>query len=287
MSRQRVNRLVKRLTAEGVVTIHINDYDYNIELENSLEERYGLKQAIVSSTMDAEDVVERIGKAGAKYLDEAVGDGSIIGVSWGTALHSVARHLGACAKKNVSVVQLTGGMTHANISVQIDEIYRQSGEITRIFASKLSAAPYYMNCPVVVENEKIKASLLSEPSIKNSFEMVRKCDIGIIGIGGASEHLTPFRHGHLPLTELEALKKQGAVGNLCFRYYDINGEAVITPLNARIIGPEFNDLTDIPLLVGVAGGSDKFEAILGALRGKYLDVLVTDYETASNVLKES
>ena len=36
--------------------------------------------------------------------------------------------------------------------------------------------------------------------------------------------------------------------------------------------------------IGVAGGSTKAEAILAALKGKYLDVLITDETTATNVL---
>jgi deoxyribonucleoside regulator len=287
MSRQKINRLFKSLIEEGVVTIHINDFSVNLQLESRLEELYGLKQAIVTSTLDNEEILKRIGKAGAKYLEEIINDGSIISVAWGRALLSVARQLEGGSKKNVSVVQLTGGMTHANISVQVDEIFRQSGEITRLLADKLKATPYYMNGPIFVENEKIKELLMSETSIRNSFQMIRKSDIAIIGIGGVSEHVTPFKHGHLPHSELETLKKAGAVGNLCFRYFDINGKTVPTSLNERIIGPSIEDLENIPLLIGIAGGSEKYKAILGALRGGFLDVLITDNETAANIIEES
>ena len=37
--------------------------------------------------------------------------------------------------------------------------------------------------------------------------------------------------------------------------------------------------------IGVAGGSTKSEAILAALKGNYLDVLITDETTATNVLR--
>jgi deoxyribonucleoside regulator len=285
MSRQKVNRLFKRLMEEGVVAIQINDFDYNIQLESRLEERYGLKQAIVvSSALADEEITDRLGKAGAKYLEEVVTDGSIISVAWGRALHNVAQQLSVGSRKNVSVVQLAGGMTHANISVQLDEVYQQSGEITRLLAGKLNATPYYMNGPIFVENENITKSLMQEPSIKNSFQMIRKSDIAVIGIGGVSQHVTPFRYGHLPHSELEELKQGGAVGNLCFRYFDIDGKPVITSLDKRIIGSSLEELVDIPLLVGIAGGSEKHEAILGALRGRFLDVLITDYDTAMEVL---
>ncbi len=41
---------------------------------------------------------------------------------------------------------------------------------------------------------------------------------------------------------------------------------------------------EIERVVGVAGGEAKAEAILGALRGGYVNVLVTDDATARKVL---
>jgi DNA-binding transcriptional regulator LsrR (DeoR family) len=38
-------------------------------------------------------------------------------------------------------------------------------------------------------------------------------------------------------------------------------------------------------VVGVAGGASKAEAILGALRGRYVSVLVTDATAAQRVLE--
>jgi DNA-binding transcriptional regulator LsrR (DeoR family) len=42
------------------------------------------------------------------------------------------------------------------------------------------------------------------------------------------------------------------------------------------IGIELADLKKIPKVLGVAGGVHKVEAILGALRGGFLNVLVTN-----------
>ena len=38
-----------------------------------------------------------------------------------------------------------------------------------------------------------------------------------------------------------------------------------------------------PARVGVAGGARKFEAIRGAMRGKWIDVLITDLGTAQRL----
>jgi DNA-binding transcriptional regulator LsrR (DeoR family) len=44
-------------------------------------------------------------------------------------------------------------------------------------------------------------------------------------------------------------------------------------------------MQSIGLVVGVAGGLAKFRAIQAALRGKLVDVLVTDHVTAKQLLQ--
>jgi DNA-binding transcriptional regulator LsrR (DeoR family) len=51
-----------------------------------------------------------------------------------------------------------------------------------------------------------------------------------------------------------------------------------------VIGIDLQQLKGIPRVVGVAGGSWKSQAILGALRGGLIDILVTDGPTAKLVL---
>ena len=46
------------------------------------------------------------------------------------------------------------------------------------------------------------------------------------------------------------------------------------------------ELKAIPNVVGVAGGTDKVEAIQGALAGQYIDVLVTTEEVARALLAD-
>jgi DNA-binding transcriptional regulator LsrR (DeoR family) len=57
------------------------------------------------------------------------------------------------------------------------------------------------------------------------------------------------------------------------------------PIHDRRIGIELSDLARVPQVVGVAGGLHKVEAILGALRGGFLDVLVTNELAALRLLE--
>jgi lsr operon transcriptional repressor len=56
------------------------------------------------------------------------------------------------------------------------------------------------------------------------------------------------------------------------------------PIHDRRIGLELSDLKCIPKVIGVAGGLHKVQAILGALHGGFLDVLVTNELAAIRLL---
>jgi DNA-binding transcriptional regulator LsrR (DeoR family) len=77
------------------------------------------------------------------------------------------------------------------------------------------------------------------------------------------------------------------VGDVCLRFFDASGRPLVTELDARVIGMELRQLRGVSRCVGVAGGFRKFAAILGALRGRWINVLITDRRTAERLLKRS
>jgi DNA-binding transcriptional regulator LsrR (DeoR family) len=55
-------------------------------------------------------------------------------------------------------------------------------------------------------------------------------------------------------------------------------------MNARTIAIGFEELRAIPNRVGVSGGPDKALANIGAVRAGLLNVLITDQDTATEML---
>ena len=86
--------------------------------------------------------------------------------------------------------------------------------------------------------------------------------------------------------ERAELSRQGAVGDICFPYYDAEGASIRSSLMQRVIGIEPASLPKTHRVVGVAGGRRKLRAILTALRGGWINVLITDQRTAANLLSE-
>jgi deoxyribonucleoside regulator len=94
-----------------------------------------------------------------------------------------------------------------------------------------------------------------------------------------------IERGSITLKDVDALKTVGAVGDICTRFFDIEGNLVNNEYNARTIGIELTDLKRKETRIAIAVGSEKADAIVGALRGGYVTSLYMDEITAASVLK--
>ena len=74
---------------------------------------------------------------------------------------------------------------------------------------------------------------------------------------------------------------------VCLRFFNADGQPVITELDRRVIGIPLEQLRRVERTVGIAGGSRKHVAIRGALRGQWVNVLITDRFTAYTLLDEA
>jgi DNA-binding transcriptional regulator LsrR (DeoR family) len=122
--------------------------------------------------------------------------------------------------------------------------------------------------------------------IQETLAIARRADVALVGIGSLHpEESSLLRAGYLDEGALAQLRTQGAIGDICARHYDALGSVLDIELNRRIVGIELNDLRNIDRVIAVAGGASKAEAILGALRGGYVNVLVTDDAAAQKVIE--
>jgi deoxyribonucleoside regulator len=75
------------------------------------------------------------------------------------------------------------------------------------------------------------------------------------------------------------------VGQICGRSFNAAGQNCCDELDDRTIGLNLNELRSIKHKICIAFGPEKVEAILGAFKGRLLNVLVTDENTAVRLLK--
>jgi DNA-binding transcriptional regulator LsrR (DeoR family) len=82
--------------------------------------------------------------------------------------------------------------------------------------------------------------------------------------------------GLLDPATTEQLRAGGAVGDVLCYVFDSDGTPITSGLEDRILAIGLDDLMRVPRRVGVASGAEKVAAIAGAVRGGFVNVLVTD-----------
>jgi deoxyribonucleoside regulator len=282
LSRSNISRLLIEARRRGVVTIIIN-YPWQTApaIQDALVERYALSGARVlkAESGDYDWVQQGIGHLAARYLEGMLHQVKILGLGWGSTVLEFVKALRPAAPTDTYVVQVVGAIGSRQ---PIDYL-----ELVRRLADALGGRYRYLHAPSVVETEAMKQALSAEQAIRETLELARKADVAILGIGSAEPDTSSLLHGDGFITEfeLEAARASGAVGEICARHFDAYGRVLDIELNKRIVGLDIESLRDIKQVIGVAGGVHKARAILGALRGRLVDVLVTDDGAASEVLR--
>jgi DNA-binding transcriptional regulator LsrR (DeoR family) len=200
-----------------------------------------------------------------------------VGISWGQSLAGVVRFLQPRAVSDLSITQLTGGLSDAEPGNQCHELVRHLPQ------------PYpnsrvkYLPPPAIVDSEAIQAAILSDRSVRTALEAAARSELALVGIGSMGNDATLMRVGHLSEPDAARLVRSGAVGTLNSRFFDAIGRAV-GHLERRTIALSWEELAAIPTVIAVAAGPTKVEAIAGALHTGSLDVLVTDETAALSLL---
>lgn len=273
MSRQRVNRILKKCIEIGIVKITIQEYEnQNVEFETQFETLSGLNEVIITN-YEENKRNESLGAAASSYLERVIKDNDIIGFSRGRALSSLVNSCGPIDKKNLTVTQLVGGLN-------AEEAHINSDDIVRHFAETLNAKPYFMYAPIILENKQLRDSLMNENFFSQAYNTMKNCTVAVVGIGDMSSKSAFVQRKFISEKEYSVLQSKNAVGEVCTHYFDINGQIVESGIEDRILAIDFNSFKKIPLRIGIGGGEEKIAAITGAIRGKLINVLITDYDTA-------
>lgn len=279
-TRQKVNQIINSLVDLDVVTINIHGYERdNIELEGKIEERFGLKEAIVATDYGEKDTaIYKVANVAAQYLDETIQQGYIIGVSWGRTLAEVVDQMTFKRRSECRVVQLMGAQN-------IERPVEKSDEIARGLADRLDCPSYMLYAPVVVEHAETKKWLLKERSIKASYELMKKCNIAVLGVGELTEKSTMCTRGHITPDDIRILREQGFVGDIAMNPVRLDGSYDECPLTDRLLNADMECLKNIANTVLVACGEEKVEAIRAVLCSGCIDRLIIDETTARQVME--
>ena len=271
VSRAKVIRLLEEARAQGIVQFSFRKNDsQRVSAEQLLIDRFGLKDAFVVPTpLDSSAINQSIAQGAAHYVSDHLREDGYLNIGYGD---TVSRMLGFLAKnreESLNVVSLTGGVSYYLPSVG-----------TTAYSMHLFLTP----SPLVVSSRQVRDALLDEKSLQDVSTMTEHADMSVVGIGAAVEGATVLRNGILNEGELAVLKMQGAVGDVLNHFMDKDGTLIKTEIEDRVISTDLDKLRQLKNVVGVAGGKDKVSAIKAVLNGGYLNVLITDSDTAAELL---
>lgn len=281
-SRSTVSRLLEEARERGIVHIKINyPWQRKHDLEEQLVTRFGLHEArvLVARQRPEEEIRRGMGELAARLIDNHVVDDQILGLSYGRSIASTIAALAPSRKVNLTVVPVLGALGSVNPAIDGPDMVRR-------FADAYGGEYRYLPVPLLLEDVRTRDALAQLPKVYEILNLARRADIVLLGIGALSPEVTSeIWKGYLDERQLLRLKNQGAVGHMCGQFYDAQGQVLDLEVNRRSIGIGIQTLTSIESVIAVASGKAKTEAILGALRGKYLNILVTDDTTASALLE--
>lgn len=281
MSRPTISRMLKKSIQEGIVQIRIDDVSsFGLELSKRIKDKFNIQHAIiVPSSHNAEENKMNVGAAGARYLEANMKSGSLIGISWGTTINRVVKNIRPNDFKKIDVIQLLGGV--GNRTKDTD-----ANAMALSLSQALNGDSYLLQSPFMVQSKVLRDLLLDEPHVREHFSKINEIDLAIVGLGSTNPEVSAqYRSGHITYEDTKRLRELGAVGDICGRYIDINGNPCHTSLNDRIIAISLEELKKIPTVIGIATGEKKTDMIRAALNGNYIDVLITDENAALSVLE--
>ncbi len=283
LSRIKVSRLLKKARDEKMVQIAITPPPGSLAAaEQQLANHLGLHELVIADldVLDGGAVLAALGAAAAPVLLRHLGERTTLAISWGATLAALVAAMPRRALPQATVVQMLGGLGRV-------ESEAQGADIARRLAASLGARCRMLASPGIVASKEIRDALVSDPQIYDTLALAASAQVALVGIGVPSRHSATLREGAiLSSTDLEELNRRGAVGDIALRHFDAGGRPVSAGLNTRIVGLEFEQIRQIPCTIGVAGGMAKLAAIRGALKGRLLNVLVTDVYVARRILEE-
>ncbi len=282
ISRIKVTRILNKAKKEGLVYIDIIDPLTNcLQIERDLKDAFGLKDAMVVPRVDSsiEKIKNSLGRAGAIYLRRILRNNMVLTTAWGSTLSYIIPYLRPKKISGLKVVSIMGGLAPGSR----ENPFEIASKISNIFGGK----SYYLHAPAITDSKETSRILMNQEQVAFIFKMAKRANIGLVSIGDVSPESTLIRVGFLTYRELEEVKAKGAVGEILGRFYDIHGDKIKTSLDSRIIGLDLDDIKEVENVIGVSGGEVKVKPLLGAIRGGYIDTLITDEGTAKALLRDS
>lgn len=283
ISRSLVSRYLTAARDQGIVRIQIVDpSELSFHSSALLKQQFPhLKDVIVAPSFSHEPDASRamIGRYAAHYLVDILQPAHTLALGCGRTLRAMVDALQKRTVPDTIIVQAMGNIGHEAHNIDYNEIALHAG-------NALGGRVYYVSAPAILGKGSNSAEefVRANSALHYSLTLAKHADIYMVGIGSFETDQLYVRTGLLEEAELDDLQ-QRAVGDICGHFFNADGEEQDFAFTNRIVGIQLEDLKRAQYSIGVAGGVEKVPAIYGALKGEYINVLISDEHTVQSLLR--
>ena len=257
-----------------------SDIFANHTLSAELKDAYQLQQVLViPSDPSAEHLThERVVRAASDWLPQLLEEGDQLGVAWGETVYRLSEIAPRLQYDNLTIVQLVGSRLKAAAFA--------AENCAANLARRFGAHCINLHVPFCLSSAELQQQLVREPVVAEQLKAVDDCSKVIFAAGTCYDDSHIVRSGLISASVLARYRRRGAVGVICGRLIDSNGQALAIPVEQRMIGVTLEQIKNKSMRLLLSADPARIDATRAAIIGGYATHLAICSNTAQLLLKD-
>ena len=284
VSQATVSRLLDKAIKNKIVKVSVKSISGSFtNLEEEMCSKFNLTDCVISKSSSKNNQLlhSHLGEAAAFHLETIINNKDIIGISsWSETLLNAINAMHPLKNLiDIKVVQTLGGIGDSSATEHAVHLLSR-------FTELINAEKFYLPISGIV-SKNFDFSALNDKHIEIVLSLFNYISLALVGVGSI-DVFSPLikKSGNiLPKEEMNRLINKGAVGDIGLQFFDISGKKISISEKYKVIGMTLEQLKKTNNVIVVAGGIHKVKAIIGALNTSAINTLITDPNTAKEIIK--
>lgn len=280
ISRPSAQRLVSLCRSEGLISFQMNHpIAQCMDMAARLRDRYELVHCDVApSDGSADTAAVGVASLGGLLIERWLRSRKSLVMALGTgrAMRGSIERVPRMTCPLHRLVSLVGTISPDGSASPYDTLVKLA-EITR-------AQHFPMPLPLFVASPEERSQLLEIDSVKRIRAIAGEADVWLMGISQIGDDAVLHRDGFMSRSELLELVRLGGVGEVTGWVFDGEGQILAQGTNARVTSVPPQPGSPRPRIC-IGYGASKVAALRAALKGRIVNGLITDEDTAKALLE--